>query len=1209
MVFSGGLEEGFGAGAPGVGTAGIDGADGAFEVQGWESTDFGANGPLDYIKIYKKPIGAGVAGLLLVGILASSLGGDGPPPPPPAAVPPAPSPSAAPPSPDTHIACVGSWLACDADCSQVYRVVVQGDGCEAGDVETRACSPGEGECPSSSAAPPPAPPPSRHKPPPSPEAVAASDRVNLEVDAGLADGFVSDEHPLGIYSFPAVAGQTYLIETELPRGSPMDSTLRLYGMDGTTLIDFNDDDTRDASGNALDSFIEWSCPVSGVYYLEVACNCEPSVEPMTFQIGVSTQAGNDPCDSSGPGAAMGEVSATIVFQPDGNYEDDAQCTWVITCPNGWLPVFTFDMLDTELSYDYVTLYDGEGREDVVLGRLSGAPADVASTPYSASDSTLTVQFTSDESIGAEGFSGRYNCEAHHAGAPPPPPAVVSPPPPAPPACDAHPCVHGTGGEDGHGCTNLHDVPVCFDTCLTHNDNECDDGGIGSLYNVCELGSDCADCSPRSGFTCNCEDGYEGITCDRLSDPCSAVHCVNGGVCETQCFLGLCAASCSCPNGFQGESCEQTVAQIAATPVILGSAMDGQVGAPMQQVYFSLQAQEGTSYVFDTEAGTLTDTVMVLYGLDGVTLLAENDDDTTHSGNLDSYIEWTCPASGSYTVMVHGFANSVGTFTLTVSEAMSGPCSEHGSTLLEPALEIAYQPTGGTLDNQVCSWSIMCRPGQLVTLTLEEFETEQGYDTLTLSHMGSVPQQELTGLLADLPATSFDSATNTMTLTFTSDESVGAQGFRGNYVCHAPASTTTPSPGPPPPELGQGDSAGSKREVVRPITTNGFPAEGHVMAPGQEIWFSFSATAGTAYQMETNTAYPYGDGVLDSTMRICDAHPCEGPPLAENDDDTRATADAGTLESYLEWTAPPCPDGQNTCTYYLVVAGYGQSVGTFAAILSEMVDACNIDPTTGAGGLVLSASSATISFAPQGDMANHPGHMMCDWSIRCPDPSTHVRLTFDAFQLNPSPSSGDHVALFDGMDDTAHKFRPNGQITGTLDSLPQATWESSGSNLLIQFTSDETAPAQGEGFEAYYDCVPAGPLNYVDSTAPCETAAGVLLNAQSATVSFRPQARSDHPGHMMCDWVITCPDPGTRVQFTFDAFQLNPSQSSGDHVALYDGPDESAHKFLPNGQGTGLLGDMPQTSWTSSGQSLLMQFTSDETAPAPGEGFEAHYDCV
>ncbi len=40
---------------------------------------------------------------------------------------------------------------------------------------------------------------------------------------------------------------------------------------------------------------------------------------------------------------------------------------------------------------------------------------------------------------------------------------------------------------GGGCTN---------TCNTANDNECDDGGPNSLYNVCALGTDCNDCGPR-----------------------------------------------------------------------------------------------------------------------------------------------------------------------------------------------------------------------------------------------------------------------------------------------------------------------------------------------------------------------------------------------------------------------------------------------------------------------------------------------------------------------------------------------------------------------------------------------------------------------------------------------------------------------------------------------------------------------------------------
>lgn len=350
---------------------------------------------------------------------------------------------------------------------------------------------------------------------------------------------------------------------------------------------------------------------------------------------------------------------------------------------------------------------------------------------------------------------------------------------------------------------------------------------------------------------------------------------------------------------------------------------------------------------------------------------------------------------------------------------------------------------------------------------------------------------------------------------------------------------------------------------------------------------------------------YGDTALDSTLKLCDTHPCAGPPLAENDDDERAAAGSGSLASYLEWMAPPCTGGAATCTYYIDVAGYGQSVGTFAAILSEMPDACGVDVATGVGGMVLADSSATISFNPAAGTATSGGHMMCDWLITCPDPTTRVHLTFDTFQLNADTNSGDHVTLYDGAAESAHKFRPTSEITGSLVSLPQTTWESSTNSLLMQFTSDETAPVPGEGFEAYYDCVPSGPVPYLDSIAPCQTG-GAVLSSATGLLSFRP---SDNQGHMECDWLITCPDPATHPRFTFDAFQLNPDMTSGDHVALLDGPDASAHKFRPNGQVTGLLQTLPQTTWDGSGSSILVQFTSDESAPRAGEGFEAHYDCV
>lgn len=43
-----------------------------------------------------------------------------------------------------------------------------------------------------------------------------------------------------------------------------------------------------------------------------------------------------------------------------------------------------------------------------------------------------------------------------------------------------------------------DAGACTDTCRYAGDGECDDGGAGAAYSVCALGTDCTDCGPRAG---------------------------------------------------------------------------------------------------------------------------------------------------------------------------------------------------------------------------------------------------------------------------------------------------------------------------------------------------------------------------------------------------------------------------------------------------------------------------------------------------------------------------------------------------------------------------------------------------------------------------------------------------------------------------------------------------------------------------------------
>lgn len=52
---------------------------------------------------------------------------------------------------------------------------------------------------------------------------------------------------------------------------------------------------------------------------------------------------------------------------------------------------------------------------------------------------------------------------------------------------------------GNACAPVAPPPPiggCTNTCSTSSDGECDDGGIGSSYSICELGTDCDDCGYR-----------------------------------------------------------------------------------------------------------------------------------------------------------------------------------------------------------------------------------------------------------------------------------------------------------------------------------------------------------------------------------------------------------------------------------------------------------------------------------------------------------------------------------------------------------------------------------------------------------------------------------------------------------------------------------------------------------------------------------------
>lgn len=251
------------------------------------------------------------------------------------------------------------------------------------------------------------------------------------------------------FAFTAAEGFTYQIETVL--GTLDDTVVDLVDTDQSTVLVENDDDERSADSYA--SYIEWTCPQDGRYFIMVKGYGRATG---TFSVMVTEGAGGaggvgggDPCNG---GVILSAPAAEVSFMPDGNYGDDAECLWMIQCPNGQPATINFEQMQTEADYDFVNIHDGMSRCDVsdrgtcssgeaTIASMSGGMADVPSRHITGTSANTVVQFNSDGSVTDGGFQVSYTCGR----APPPPPAPpASPPAPSPAAARVGHCTPADG---------------------------------------------------------------------------------------------------------------------------------------------------------------------------------------------------------------------------------------------------------------------------------------------------------------------------------------------------------------------------------------------------------------------------------------------------------------------------------------------------------------------------------------------------------------------------------------------------------------------------------------------------------------------------------------------------------------------------------------------------------------------------------------------
>ncbi|MCV9389328.1 LamG-like jellyroll fold domain-containing protein [Reichenbachiella ulvae] len=86
------------------------------------------------------------------------------------------------------------------------------------------------------------------------------------------------------------------------------------------------------------------------------------------------------------------------------YQNGFSCSWLIEGSTGQKITLGFNSFDTELDYDFVTIYDGSDTGAPVLGRFSGQsiPSELTST-----GNTMLVVFESDQLVVSQGWEAYY----------------------------------------------------------------------------------------------------------------------------------------------------------------------------------------------------------------------------------------------------------------------------------------------------------------------------------------------------------------------------------------------------------------------------------------------------------------------------------------------------------------------------------------------------------------------------------------------------------------------------------------------------------------------------------------------------------------------------------------------------------------------------------------------------------------------------------
>lgn len=466
-----------------------------------------------------------------------------------------------------------------------------------------------------------------------PIAVPSTTAGNLEV-TGDSDFF----------RFTAVGGNSYRFTTSL--GTLGDSTLTLYGTDGTTNLAFNDDDPSGGLGSRID----WIAPESGVFYLNVRGFNDNRAG--TYSLGVSS-SDPDPDDQLNQAIPLGNLTQTRTRTGESISVGTDVDMYSFSVTAGQRIAFDIDgAIDS-----YIRLFDSSGTE-LAANDDSAAPNEASSL-----ESYLEFTFANGGTfyLGVSGFQNQsydpVTGEGDNSGRTGDYSLIVTPISESPRTSLEIAATNANRAEGNSGST-----PFTFTVTRSGNTS----GATSVTYAVTGSGAASATASDFAGGT------LPSDTINFAAGETSKVVTINvRGDTTAESNEGF-TVTLSNPTGGANITTATATGTIqddddhgppAPTPIEIPSTTQGNLEAPGEHDLFSFNAISGHHYTFTVSLGSLSDSTLTLYNSSG-SQLAFNDD---ANGGLGSQIEFTAVTSGVHFLEVSGFLdNRSGTYSLIAS---------------------------------------------------------------------------------------------------------------------------------------------------------------------------------------------------------------------------------------------------------------------------------------------------------------------------------------------------------------------------------------------------------------------------------------------------------------------------------------------------------------------------------------------------------------